>query len=190
MNEEEYKMWKKLSLPLVVVGIICIGILVAGCTGTTGQSKTVSPTVPGGQSKAPELVVPASVTGFTLELKYDHEQPMFQDEEYLAEGLYKPELNSTYEGNVAYLAVIVDKFVNSTAAAAFYEEINGTPVTISGNSGKYNYDSGIGMASVVVLHSDLILGSSAQAPDNMVSFDEKLLRNAAISGTDAALRNV
>ena len=69
-----------------------------------------------GPSKAPELVVPASVPGFTLQLKYDHEQPMFQDEEYLAEGLYQPELNSTYEGNVAYLAVIVDKFVNSTAA--------------------------------------------------------------------------
>lgn len=183
-------MWKKSALPFVIIGIICIGILVAGCTGTTGQSKTVPPTVSGGPSKAPELVVPASVSGFTLELKYDHEQPMFQDEEYLAEGLYKPELNSTYEGNVAYLAVIVDKFVNSTAAARFYEEINGTPVTISGNSGKYNYDPGIGMATVVVIHSDLILGSSAQAPDDMALFDEKLLRNAAISGTEAAIRNL
>jgi hypothetical protein len=115
---------------------------------------------------------------------------MFQDEEYLATGLYKPEFNSTYEGNVAYLAVIVDKFVNSTAAARFYEEINGTPVTVSGYSGKYNYDPDMGMASVVVSHSDLIIGSSAQAPENMTPFDENLLRNAAISGTAAALRNL
>jgi hypothetical protein len=183
-------MWKKSSLPLVIIGIICIAVLVAGCTGTTGQSKSGLPTVSGVPSKAPELVVPTSVSGFTQELKFDHEEPMFQDEEYLATGLYKPELNSTYEGNVAYLAVIVDKFVNSTAATGFYEEINGTLVTVSGNSGKYNYDPDMGMASVVVLRSDLIIGSSAQAPDNMTSFDEKLLRNAAISGTDAALRNL
>jgi hypothetical protein len=190
MNEEEYKMLKKSALPLLIIVIICIAVLVAGCTGTTGQSKSGPPTVSGGPLKAPELVVPASVSGFTQELKYDHEQPMFQDEEYLATGLYKPEFNSTYEGNVAYLAVIVDKFVNSTAAARFYEEINGTPVTVSGYSGKYNYDPDMGMASVVVSHSDLIIGSSAQAPENMTPFDENLLRNAAISGTAAALRNL
>ncbi len=190
MNEEEYKMWKKSALPFVIIGILCIGVLVAGCTGTAGQSKTVPQAVSGGPSKAPELVVPASVSGFTQELKYDHEQPMFQDEEYLATGLYKPEINSTYEGNVAYLAVIVDKFVNSTAAAGFYEEINGTPMTVSGNSGKYNYDPDVGMASVVVIRSDLIIGSSAQAPENMTSFDEKVLRNAATSGIEAALRNL
>jgi hypothetical protein len=190
MIGEEYKMRKKLAIPFVIIGILCIGVLVAGCTGTTGQSKSVSPTVSGGQSKAPELVVPALVSGFTQELKFDHEEPMFPDEEYLATGLYQPEFNSTYEGNVAYLAVIVDKFVNSTTAAGFYEEINGTPVTVSGYSGKYNYEPDMGMASVVVLQSDLIIGSSAQAPENLTPFDEKLLRNAAISGTEAALRNL
>jgi len=183
-------MRKKSAIPLVIIGIISIAVLVAGCTGTTGQSKNSLPTASGGQVKAPELVVPASVSGFTQELKYDHEEPMFQDEEYLAEGLYKPELNSSYEGNVAYLAVIVDKFVNSTAAAGFYEGINGTPVTVSGYSGKYDYDPDMGVASVVVLHSNLIIGSTAQVPDNMTSFDENLLRNATIAGTDAALRNL
>jgi hypothetical protein len=190
VNEEDYSMWKKSSLPLVIIGIICIAVLVAGCTGTTGQSKSSQQPVSSGLSKAPELVVPASVSGFTLALKSDHEEPMFQDEVYLATGLYQPESNSTYEGDVAYLAVIVDKFVNSTAAAGFYEEINGTPVTVSGSSGKYNYDPDMGMASVVVLRSDLIIGSSAQAPDNMTAFNENLLRNAAISGTEAALRNL
>ena len=72
-------MWKKSALSLVILGIICIAVLIAGCTGTTGQSKSVVPTVPGGSSKAPETVVPASVPGFTLELKYDHEQPMFEN---------------------------------------------------------------------------------------------------------------
>jgi len=183
-------MWKKSALSLVILGIICIAVLVAGCTGTTGQSKSGVPTVPGGSIKAPETVVPASVPGFTLELKYDHEQPMFENEEYLAEGLYKPELNSTYEGKVAYLAIIVDKFVNSTAAGGFYQEINGTPVTMSGYSGKYYYEPDMGIASVVILQSDLIIGSSAQGPENMTIFDESLLRNAAISGTEAALRNL
>jgi hypothetical protein len=190
MNEEEYEMRKKSALPLVIIGIICIAVLAAGCTGTTGQSKNGPAVVSGGSSKAPELVIPPSVPGFTLELKYDHEQPMFPDELYLAEGLYKPELNSTYEGNVAYLAVIVDKFVNSTAAAGFYNEINGTPVSVSGYSGKYNYEPDTGMASVVVLQSDMIIGSAAQSPENMTSFDESLLRNAAISGTGEALRNL
>jgi hypothetical protein len=190
LNKEDYKMWKKAVSSLVIIGIISIAVLIAGCTGTTGQSKSSLPPVSTGPSKAPELVVPASVTGFTQQLKYNHEQPMYQDEDYLAEGLYQPELNSTYEGNVAYLAVIVDKFVNSTAAAGFYEEINGTPVTISGYSGKYYYEPDIGTASVVVLRSDLLIGGSAQAPDNMTSYDENLLRNAAISGTEAALRNL
>jgi hypothetical protein len=190
MNEEEYQMRKKAALPFIIIGIICIGVLVAGCTGTPGQSKTVTPAVSSGQSKAPELVVPASVTGFTQQLKFDHEEPMFQDEEYLATGLYQPELNTTFEGNVAYMAVIVDKFVNSTAAGGFYGDINGTPVTVSGYSGKYNYEPDMGMASVVVLHSDLIIGSSAQAPENMTSFNEKVLRDAATSGIEAALRNL
>jgi hypothetical protein len=190
MNEEDYKMWKKSALPLVIIGIICIAVLVAGCTGTTGQTKSNSPPVSGGQSKAPELVVPASVPGFTLALKSDHEQPMFEDEDYLATGLYQPETNSTYEGDVAYLAIIVDKFVNSTAAAGFYAEINGTPVTVSGYSGKYSYEPDMGMASVVFLSSDLIIGSSAQSPDNMTVYNENLLRNAAISGAEASLRNL
>ncbi len=188
--EEEYNMWKKTNLPFVIIGIICIAVLVSGCTGTTGQSKSSIPPVSGGSSKTPELIIPTSVPGFTQALKYDHEQAMYQDEEYLSEGLYKPELNSTNEGNVAYLAIIVDKFVNSTAAATFYDEINGTPVTASGYSGKYNYEPGTGMASVVFLHSDLIIGSSAQAPDNTTVLDEKLLRSAAITGTDAAFRNL
>jgi hypothetical protein len=190
MNEEDYNMWKKSALPLVIIGIICIAVLLAGCTGTTGQPKSSTQQVSAGSSKAPELVIPVSIPGFTLALKSDHEQPMFQDEDYLATGLYQPESNSTYEGEVAYLAVIVDKFVNSTAAAGFYEEINGTPVTVSGSSGKYNYDPDMGMASVVVLRSDLIIGSSAQAPDNLTAINEDLLRTAAISGTEASLRNL
>lgn len=183
-------MKKKSAISFAIVGLICIAVLASGCTGNTVQSKTGGPTASGGPSKAPELVVPASVTGFTQELKYDHEQPIFEDEEYLAEGLYKPEINSTYEGNVAYLAVIVDKFVNSTASGGMYEAINGTPVTVAGYSGKYSYDPETGVATVVVLHSDLIIGSTAQAPENMTSYDENLLRNAALSGTDAALRNL
>lgn len=183
-------MRKKTTLPFLIIGIICVAVLVTGCTGTTGQSKTSLPAVSGGPSKAPEIVVPTSVPGFTQVLKYDHEQPLYLDEEYLAEGLYKPELNTTYDGKVAYLAVIVDKFVNSTAAAEFYKEINGTPLTVSGYSGKYNYEPGMGMASVVVLHSDLIIGSSAQAPDNLTLLDENLLRNAALSGTEAAFKNL
>ena len=183
-------MWKKSVSSLVIIGLISIAILLAGCTGTTGQSKNVSPTVSTGVSKAPELIIPASVPGFTLQLKYDHEQPLFENEEYLAEGLYQPELNSSYEGNVAYLAVIVDKFVNSTATSGFYEEINGTPITVSGYSGKYNYEPDIGTASVVVMNSDLIIGSSAQAPENVTIYDENLLRNGAISGVEAAIRNL
>ncbi len=183
-------MWKKSVSSLVIIGLISIAILLAGCTGTTGQSKSVSPTVSTGASKAPELIIPASVPGFTLQLKYDHEQPLFENEEYLAEGLYQPELNSSYEGNVAYLAVIVDKFVNSTATSGFYEEINGTPITVSGYSGKYNYEPDIGTASVVVMNSDLIIGSSAQAPENVTIYDENLLRNGAISGVEAAIRNL
>ena len=50
--------------------------------------------------------------------------------------LYKPALNSTYEGNVAYLTIYIDQFTNSTAAATIYNSQNGSAIECSGIYGK------------------------------------------------------
>ena len=185
-------MFKRSVITIAIIGMLSFAILFAGCTGTTTSpgSATTPVKSSGGPTKAPEQVVPVVVPGFTLVLKYDHEEPIFQDEEYLSEGLYKPDQNSTYEGSVAYLAIDVDKFVNSTAAGGIYDIINGTAVSSSGHAGKYNYDAETGTASIVLLQSDLIIASTAQAPDNVTAFDENLLRDASLKGMDAVISNL
>jgi len=176
-----------LSLTIVT---LCIAILFAGCTGTapTGQ-KTGNGTAGGIQAKTPDLIVPATVPGFVLELKDTNNTTMYPYEVASAATLYKPALNSTYEGNVAYLAIYIDQFTNTTTADAVYGTQNGTAITIGGYTAKYSYDPDAGGSYIGVENGDVLIQSLAIAPENS-TVDQAILKDAAQKGMESALSNI
>jgi hypothetical protein len=174
----------------LMIVTLCIAILFAGCTGTSpGSQKNgtgISSGIPG---KTPDLIVPESVPGFTLELKDTNNTTMYPDELASAATLYKPELNSTYEGNVAYLTIYVDQFTNVSAATSVYNTQNGSTLNIAGYPAKYNYDSDAGASYFSVNNADMIIQSLALAPDN-TTVNEAIIKDAAQKGMEAALQNI
>jgi hypothetical protein len=179
---------KKTLTLLIVITILCIAVLFAGCTGT-GPARNNAPVSPGAGGKAPDMIVPAVVPGFSLQLKDINNTKIYENEIASAATLFKPDINTTYEGNVDVLTIYVDQFVNSTAAAELYATQNGTSISILGYKAQYQYDPDAGATYVSVNNADLLIQSLALAPDNTTSFDEAVLKDAAIKGMEAALRN-
>jgi hypothetical protein len=182
---------KETGVLFVMIATLCIATLFAGCTGTgsTGQ-KTGTGVTAGVPGKSPDLVVPAAVPGFTLELKDTNNTKIYQDEQASAVTLFKPEINSTYSGNVDVLAIYVDQFVNTSAAMDLYNAQNGSALSISGYSAKYTYDPDAGASYISVNNADLVIQSNALAPDNTTAFNEAVLKDAAQKGMEAALKNI
>ncbi len=183
-------MKKKTGFLSLTIVTLCIAILFAGCTGTApaGQN-TGNGTAAGIQVKTPDLIVPATVPGFVLELKDTNNTMLYPDEVNSAATLYKPALNSTYEGNVAYLTIYVDQFTNSTAAATIYNSQNGSAIAVAGYTAKYNYDPEAGDSSFSVNNADVIIQSHALAPENS-TINQVILKDAAQKGMESALNNI
>lgn len=171
---------------------LCAAILFAGCTGTipAGQNQGTGTTQAGVHAKTPALIVPAVVQGFDLELKDTNNTSMYPDEVASAATLYKPALNSTYEGNVAYLTIYVDQFSNASVAADIYGTKNGSAVNIDGYTAKYTYDPDLGGGYFSVNNADMIIQSLALAPDDITAINESIIKDAAQKGMEAALQNI
>ena len=114
---------------------------------------------------------------------------MYPDEVASAATLYKPALNSTYEGNVAYLTIYIDQFVNASAAANIYGAQNGSVSNIAGYTAKYSSDPDLGVSIFSVNNADMIIQSLALAPDN-TTFNQAVVKDAALKGMEAALNNI
>jgi hypothetical protein len=178
---------KKTGIMLVVMAILCITVVLAGCTGTSPAKSGVSPGMPG---KAPELVVPTAVPGFTLQLRDTNNTKIYENELSSAATLFKPDLNSTYEGTVDFLTIYVDQFVNATSASEIYAMQNGSLMSIQGFQAKYQYDPDAGASYISVNNADLLIQSLALAPDNTTAFNEAVLKDAATKGMEVALKNL
>ncbi|HVP94240.1 MAG TPA: hypothetical protein VMS89_03620 [Methanoregulaceae archaeon] len=184
-------MKEKTGFLSLIILTLCTAIIFAGCTGTApaGQ-KTNTGTPAGVQVKTPDLIVPAIVPGFDLEVKDTNNTSMYPDEVASAATLYKPSLNSTYEGSVAYLTIYVDQFTNTSSAAVVYGTQNGSSLDIAGYPAKYNYDPDTGAGYFSVNNADMIIQSLALAPDNTTVINEAIIKDAAQKGMEAALHNI
>ena len=183
-------MKKKTGFLSLTIVAMCIAILFAGCTGTapSGQKNGTGPSA-GAQVKSPALIVPSTVPGFDLELRDTNNTTMYPDEVASAATLYKPALNSTYEGNVAYLTIYIDQFVNASAAASVYGTQNGSVSNIAGYTAKYSSDPDLGVSIFSVNNADMIIQSLALAPDD-TTFNEAVVKDAALKGMEATLNNI
>jgi hypothetical protein len=181
---------KKTGFLSLTIVAICIAIVFAGCTGTapSGKNSGAGPSL-GAQVKTPDLIVPSTVPGFDLELKDTNNTTMYPDEVASAATLYKPALNSTYEGNVAYLTIYIDQFVNASAAANIYGTQNGSVSNIAGYTAKYSSDPDLGVSIFSVNNADMIIQSLALAPDD-TTFNEAIVKDAAEKGMEATLHNI
>lgn len=164
----------------------------AGCSTTPGPSGqgSVSPVknTQSAQKTTPEEAIPADIPGFELQLKSEPQEGIFEGEEYLVVGFFKPLPNSTYDGKVDFLTINVDKFVNESSVTASYSEYSGSDLTVAGHPGKYRFDTENGIASLVTTLGPLMIESVAQAPENATPFDENILKQAVLVGTGAAVK--
>jgi hypothetical protein len=183
-------MKKKTGFLTLAVAMVCLAIILAGCTGIApaGQKSGTGPSG-GAQTKTPILMIPATVPGFELELKDTNNTTMYPDEIASAAALYKPALNSTYEGNVAYLTIYIDQFNNATTAANIFGTQNGSVSNIAGYAVKYSFDPDMGISYYSVNTTDKVIQSLALAPDESV-VNQTVLKDAAEKGMEATLNNL
>ncbi|HTY15692.1 MAG TPA: hypothetical protein VMC42_08300 [Methanoregulaceae archaeon] len=183
-------MKKKTGFLTLAVAMVCLAILLAGCTGTApaGQKSGTGPSA-GAQAKTPILMIPATVPGFDLEVKDTNNTTMYPDEVASAAALYKPALNSPYEGNVAYLTIYIDQFTNATTAANIFGTQNGSVSNIAGYTVKYSFDPDMGISYYSVNTTDKVIQSLALAPDN-TALNQTVLKDAAEKGMEATLNNI
>ncbi len=183
-------MKKKTGFLTLTVATLCLAILLAGCTGTApaGQKSGNGPSA-GAQAKTPILMIPATVPGFELELKDTNNTTMYPDEIASAAALYKPALNSTYEGNVAYLTIYIDQFTNATTADTIYGTQNGSVSNIAGHTVKYSFDPDMGISYYSANTTDKVIQSLALAPDDSL-LNQTALKDAAEKGMEATLNNL
>jgi len=183
-------MKKKTGFLTLTVAALCVAILLAGCTGTApaGQKPGTGPSA-GAQAKTPIQMIPAVVPGFDLELKDTNNTTMYPDEVASAAALYKPALNSTYEGNVAYLTIYIDQFNNATTASNIFGTENGSVSNIAGYAVKYSFDSDMGISYYSVNTSDKVIQSLALAPDSS-ELNQTILKDAAEKGMEATLSTI
>lgn len=181
-----------LFILLVVLGAL---VCAAGCTGGSnpGTPATTSPpssTIAGGSPQTPEHVVPDSIPGFELQMKSGRQEGIFEGEDYFVVSFFKPEPGSLYEGKVDYLTIGADKFFNTTAASETFDVYGGNVTSVAGLSAKYRYDADSGVASYALISSTLLIESTVQAPQNVTSFDEQVLNDAAALGMEAAAKRL
>jgi hypothetical protein len=181
-----------LFILLVVLGAL---VCAAGCTGgiNPGTPATTSPpasTISGGSQKTPEQVVPDSIPGFEFQWKSGRQEGIFDGEDYFVVSFFKPEPGSMYEGKVDYLTIDADKFFNTSAASETFDVYGGNLTSVAGLSVKYRYDADSGVASYALISSTLLYESTVQAPQNVTSFDEQVLKNAAALGIEEAAKRM
>jgi hypothetical protein len=183
---------RQISLIVVVMIFLMLIACLAGCSTPNGPSGQVDVSTvkntPSAQKTAPEEAIPANIPGFELQLTSEPQEGIFEGEEYLVVGFFKPLPNTTYDGKVEFLTINVDKFVNETSVMAGYSEYTGADMTVSGHPGKYRYDPENGIASLVTTLGPLMIESVAQAPENATPFDENILKQAVVVGTGAAVK--
>jgi len=167
-----------------IIGVLLVAVLlVLGACAPTPTPETGVP------AKAPEDVIPLSVPGFDFVEKSDRVEPLFEGEEYSALSFFVPKANSEFENKVDHLTVYVCLFKDDTSsnemakllligASTIKIEFNEEEATLT-----YKKDNG---ETILFQQRGRLVIYSLSAPSlEATTFDEEVLKNAAIEGFKA-----
>ncbi|HJH25675.1 MAG TPA: hypothetical protein C5S37_02640 [Methanophagales archaeon] len=141
--------------------------------------------------KIPGNIIPLSVEGFKFVEKSEVVGPIFDDEEYSAYSFFYPLSGSEFENKVESLSIDVHRFEDEKSAdetcAALAELGTAEKMKIQIDSIKatLTYSEDHGEASIIWQEGRLIIWSLSSAPYDATTFDEQVLKDAAINGAKA-----
>lgn len=145
--------------------------------------------------KKPEDVIPLSISGFKFVEKSEGVKSIFEGEEYSAYSFFQPMPNSKFEGKVDSLEVCVYKFKDEASAEEAASAFAGGGTTqeeihVDSVKAILTYDEDLGEGCVVWQQGKLVILSDAIPPFETTTFDEQVLKDAAIEGAKAAAQKL
>ena len=173
---------------MLVSGLACGGGEEPAPTPTPTPTPTSTPD--GGiTTKMPEDVIPLTISGFNLVQKNNWDQG-FDGCEYSAYSLFSPKPNTQFDGKVHDLLVQAFLFNDESSAIEWYMDTAGdgsssTEIQVNGADALVTYDKDSGEAAALQRHGRLVILSDTTSPLKATTFDEQILRDAAIEGLRA-----
>ena len=178
---------------IAVALLLCVTLvsgLACGEGGEPASTPTPTSTPDGGiTTKMPEDVIPLTVSGFNLVEKNNWDKG-FDGCEYSAYSFFTPKVNTEYQGKVHDLLVTVFLFEDDASAMEWYLDIAGDETTsseiqVNGADALVTYDNYRGEAAAIQQHGRLVILSDTTSPLEATTFDEQILKDAAIEGLKA-----
>ena len=170
------------GLAIVLVPLLLLALLIGG-VGCGGDGAT-TPT------PLPEDVIPLTVPGFSFVEKSDHFVPMWEGEEYSAYSLFLPKVGSKFSGKVENLLVQVHLFQDDASGKVAFDVLAGggtfsTEIQVNGTEAILSYHEDFGEAAAIQQQGKLVILSDSIPPFDATTFDEQVLKDAAIEGLKA-----
>ena len=168
----------------VIIGILlAVVVLVFGACGPASPSETETPT------KAPEDMIPLTVPDFNFVERSDRVGPLFEGEEYSATSFFTPEPNSKFENKVDHLTVDAHLFKGDTSSKKMANLLligaSATEIQINGRKATLTYKENNGETILFQQQGRLVIYSLSAPPFEATTFDEEILKDAAIEGFKA-----
>ena len=167
---------------IVVILFVAI-LLVLGACESALQPET------GESAKAPEDMIPLTVTGFDFVEKSDRVAPLWEGEEYSAISFFRPKSNSKFQGEIDHLTVYVRLFEDETSSknmtGIFLVGVSATEIQIGERVATLTYNESNGETIVFYQQGKLVVYSLSAPPFEATTFDEETLKEAAIEGFKA-----
>ena len=177
---------------VLLLGIMLVSGLACGGGDESVPTPTPTPTAtPDGgiTTKMPEHIVPLIVSGFKL-LQKNNWDMGFDGCEYSAYSLFSPEPATEFDGKVQDLLITAFLFEDDASAIEWYVDTAGdgassTEIQVNGADALVTYDNYRGEAAALQRYGRLVILSDTTSPLGATTFDEQMLRDAAIEGLKA-----
>jgi hypothetical protein len=163
---------------LIILGtlLVALSLILGACE--SGES-----------AKAPEDMIPLTVTDFNFVEKSDRVEPLFEGEEYSAVSFFTPKTNSKFQGEVDHLTVWVLLFEDETSGtdmtSIFLVDVSVAEIQIGEREATLTYNEDNGETIVFYQQGKLVIYSLSAPPFESTIFDEEALEEAAIEGFKA-----
>ena len=140
--------------------------------------------------KAPEDVIPPAVPGFILHEKSNRVEPVFEGEEYSAYSFFVPKANSKFENKIHSVEVWVRLFKDDASSKKAFDALaqggtSAAEIEVNDTKTILTYDEDFGETCAIQQQGRLVIYSDSIPPFEATTFDEDVLKDAAIEGLKA-----
>ena len=168
-----------------IIGILLVSmLLILGACAPAPEPTPAPPPAP-----APEDTIPLTVPGFDFVEKSDRIEPLYEGEEYSALSFFTPKINSKFENKVDHLTVYARLFKDDTSSKKMANLLligaSATEIQINGRKATLTYKTNNGETIVFQQEGRLVIYSLSAPPFEATTFDEEILKDAAIEGFKA-----